>query len=137
MPLSEHEQRMLDQIERELYAENPEFADTVRETIPAVHYKRWIVMASVGFVIGVALLMTGVIVGGAFSDYPLVGPLIGAVGFIVMLGCTLWGMSAYRRVANGGPAAGKVAPDPRPRQQRPGLMERFEERWRRRQEGDQ
>lgn len=30
MPLSEHEQRLLDQIERELYAEDPKFASTVR-----------------------------------------------------------------------------------------------------------
>ncbi len=43
MPLSEHEQRMLDQIERALYAEDPKFANTVRETNPAVHYKRWII----------------------------------------------------------------------------------------------
>jgi hypothetical protein len=30
MPLSEHEQRMLDQIERALYAEDPKFASSVR-----------------------------------------------------------------------------------------------------------
>src|ERR1700742_2505140 len=30
MPLSEHEQRLLDQIERALYAEDPKFASTVR-----------------------------------------------------------------------------------------------------------
>ncbi len=30
MPLSEHEQRMLDQIESALYAEDPKFASSVR-----------------------------------------------------------------------------------------------------------
>ena len=30
MPLSEHEQRLLEQIERALYAEDPKFASTVR-----------------------------------------------------------------------------------------------------------
>lgn len=30
MPLSEHEQRMLDQIESALYAEDPKFASNVR-----------------------------------------------------------------------------------------------------------
>ena len=30
MPLSEHEQRLLDQIERALIAEDPKFASTVR-----------------------------------------------------------------------------------------------------------
>ena len=32
MPLSDHEQRLLEQIERALYAEDPKFASTVRTT---------------------------------------------------------------------------------------------------------
>ncbi|MUL40851.1 DUF3040 domain-containing protein [Streptomonospora sp. PA3] len=131
MPLSEHEQRMLDQIEQALYAEDPKFANTVRQTNPAVHYKRSIVQASIGFVVGISLLM-----GGAIFQQVIVG----VIGFIVMLACLLWGLSAWRRVAGGGDAAqeqsGKAAePKQRRRQQRPGMMHRFEERWRRRQEG--
>ncbi len=75
---------------------------------------------------GVALLMGGVIAQQ---------PAIGAVGFIVMLACTLWGMSGWRRVAGGGAETGATA-EPKQRRQRPGMMNRFEERWRRRQEGD-
>ncbi len=128
MPLSEHEQRMLDQIEQALYAEDPKFANTVRQTNPAVHYKRWIAKASIGFAIGIALLMSGAV----FQQVA-----IGVIGFIVMLACLLWGLSAWRRVAGGGGEA-KAAPEPkrRRRAQRPGMMHRFEERWRRRQEGD-
>ncbi|MBB4930935.1 hypothetical protein F4561_001755 [Lipingzhangella halophila] len=118
---------MLDQIERALYAEDPKFANTVRETNPAVHYKRWILKASIGFFVGVALLMGGVIAQQV---------AVGVIGFIVMLACTLWGMSGYRRVANGGGAETKAAPERGQRRQRPGVMDRFEERWRRRQEGD-
>ncbi|MFC7330260.1 DUF3040 domain-containing protein [Marinactinospora rubrisoli] len=130
MPLSEHEQRMLEQIERALYAEDPKFANTVRQTNPKVHYKRWIIKASIGFVLGVCLLMGGVIAKA---------PAIGAIGFIVMLACTLWGLSGWRRVVGSSPdAGGGGTPQPRQRrQQRPGMMNRFEERWRRRQEGDQ
>lgn len=130
MPLSEHEQRMLDQIERALYDEDPKFANTVRETNPQVHYKRWIVKASVGFFLGVSLLMGGVIANNA------VGFGVGAVGFLVMLACTLWGLSAWRRISGGVVDAGPAAA-PKQRPQRPGMMNRFEERWRRRQEGDQ
>ncbi|MDT0301140.1 DUF3040 domain-containing protein [Streptomonospora wellingtoniae] len=135
MPLSEHEQRMLDQIEQALYAEDPKFANTVSKTNPAVHYKRSIVQASIGFVVGISLLM-----GGAILQQVIVG----VIGFIVMLACLLWGLSAWRRVAGGGGEAqaqaqqpqGKSAePKQRKRQQRPGMMHRFEERWRRRQEG--
>ncbi|MBB6172463.1 hypothetical protein HNR23_002523 [Nocardiopsis mwathae] len=127
MPLSEHEQRMLDQIEQALYAEDPKFANTVRQTNPAVHYKRWIIKASIGFVLGVSLLMAGVI----FKQ-----PAISAVGFIIMLSCTLWGLSGWRRVVGG--AEGTAAPveGKQPRAERRGMMNRFEERWRRRQEGD-
>ncbi|GAA4906020.1 DUF3040 domain-containing protein [Streptomonospora salina] len=132
MPLSEHEQRMLDQIEQALYAEDPKFANTVRQTNPAVHYKRSIVQASVGFVVGISLLMGGMI---------LQQVIVGVIGFIVMLACLLWGLNAWRRVAVGGEAAAQsqtkgAEPKQRRRQQRPGMMNRFEERWRRRQEGD-
>ncbi|MFC4561455.1 DUF3040 domain-containing protein [Nocardiopsis mangrovi] len=129
MPLSEHEQRMLDQIEQALYAEDPKFANTVRQTNPSIHYKRWIVKASIGFVIGVALLM-----GGAVFQQVA----IGVIGFLVMLACLLWGLSAWRRVVGGGgEAAAPATAEPKQRrQQRQGLMNRFEERWRRRQEGD-
>ncbi|QBI53879.1 DUF3040 domain-containing protein [Streptomonospora litoralis] len=137
MPLSEHEQRMLDQIEQALYAEDPKFANTVRQTNPAVHYKRSIVQASIGFVVGISLLM-----GGAIFQQVIVG----VIGFVVMLACLLWGLSAWRRVAGGtaeaaaepqGKSKGKSSePKQRRRQQRPGMMHRFEERWRRRQEGD-
>ncbi|MGZ6793086.1 MAG: DUF3040 domain-containing protein, partial [Mycobacteriales bacterium] len=40
MPLSEHEQRLLDQIERALYAEDPKFATTVRSTDLRTHMRR-------------------------------------------------------------------------------------------------
>ncbi|MDA2814980.1 DUF3040 domain-containing protein [Nocardiopsis sp. RSe5-2] len=129
MPLSEHEQRMLDQIEQALYAEDPKFANTVRHTNPAVHYKRWIIKASIGFVLGIAVLMGGMI---------LQQPVVGALGFLIMLACALWGLSGWRK-GSGGTEGGGNAPQAQakqPRQQKPGMMNRFEERWRRRQEGD-
>ncbi|MDA2808596.1 DUF3040 domain-containing protein [Nocardiopsis suaedae] len=131
MPLSEHEQRMLDQIEQALYAEDPKFANTVRHTNPAVHYKRWIIKASIGFVLGIAVLMGGMI---------LQQPAVGALGFLIMLACALWGLSGWRK-GSGGNESGGSAPQgqqqaKQARQQKPGMMHRFEERWRRRQEGD-
>ncbi|WP_040724905.1 DUF3040 domain-containing protein [Nocardiopsis chromatogenes] len=129
MPLSEHEQRMLDQIEQALYAEDPKFANTVRHTNPAVHYKRWIIKASIGFVLGIAVLMGGMI---------LQQPAVGALGFLIMLACALWGLSGWRKGSGGTEGGGNASPAQakQPRQQKPGMMHRFEERWRRRQEGD-
>ncbi|WP_047868768.1 DUF3040 domain-containing protein [Nocardiopsis sp. RV163] len=136
MPLSEHEQRMLDQIERALYAEDPKFANTVRQTNPAVHYKRWIIKAGLGFVVGIVLLMTGLMLQSTVAQVA-----ISVLGFLVMLLCFLWGANAWRKASgSGGADQGAVAAEPKQKRRgggRPGMMNRFEERWRRRQEGEE
>ncbi|QVQ53144.1 DUF3040 domain-containing protein [Spiractinospora alimapuensis] len=129
MPLSEHEQRMLDQIERALYDEDPKFANTVRQTTPQAHYRGSIVKSSVGFFLGIGLLMGGVIVNNP------IGYGVSALGFLIMLACALWFLAAWRRMVNGGGEA-EPAAAPSRKQQRGGMMNRFEERWKRRQEGD-
>jgi hypothetical protein len=143
VPLSEHEQRQLEQIEQALYAEHPRFARTVRSADPRVHYKRRVMYAAIGFLIGVALLPVGVSTNIAIS--------IG--GFILMLASCYWAASSYRRmngIATGrlsvkergpgrrlgrGPRGKGGRKEPRPGKRRGGLGERLEERWRRRQEG--
>ncbi|WP_026122851.1 DUF3040 domain-containing protein [Nocardiopsis halotolerans] len=136
MPLSEHEQRMLDQIERALYAEDPKFANTVRQTNPAVHYKRWIIKAGLGFVVGVVLLMTGLMLQSTAAQVA-----ISVLGFLIMLLCFLWGANAWRKAAGGGAEHGTAKAEPKQKRRgggsRPGMMNRFEERWRRRQEGEE
>ena len=61
MPLSEHEQRLLDQIERALYQEDPKFASTVRATDLRSHMRRRLRRAALVLVLGFALLLTGVV----------------------------------------------------------------------------
>lgn len=125
MPLSEHEKRQFEQIEQALRAGDPRFADAVHAADPRVHYKRRIIVAVLGFVIGIGLLLAGVVVN--------VIP-IAVAGFVVMLACSLWAVRSYRRMT--GSAPGRVpAPARRPgKQAASGLMARLEERWRRRQE---
>src|SRR6185312_337326 len=96
VPLSEHEQRQLEQIEQALYAEHPRFAKAVRAADPRVHYKRRVVYAAVGFAIGVALLPVGV------STYIA----ISIAGFVIMLASCYWAAISYRRM--NGLATGKV-----------------------------
>jgi Protein of unknown function (DUF3040) len=140
VPLSEHEQRQLEQIEQALYAEHPRFARAVRASDPRVHYRRRVVYAAIGFVIGVGLLVAGV----ATKE-----PWMGVAGFVVMLACSMWALTSYRHMAgikagrglakdrrsgkagNAG-KAGKAAKGAKTAKQP--MMERFEERWRRRQE---
>ena len=126
MPLSEHEQRQLEQIERALYSEDPKFAHAVRATDPQVHYKRRLIKAGLGFVLGVCLLMAGVIT----KLIP-----ISVVGFLIMLGCCVWGLTSWKRISGGEPES--TAGNGRQKSARKaGFMERMEERWRRRHEGD-
>ena len=135
MPLSEHEQRQLDQIERALYAEDPKFAQAVRARDPRVHYKRRVIEAAIGFILGVGLLMAGVV-----SKYIW----IGVAGFVVMLACSMWALTSWRHVTGvvTSRASSPVRPVRERRAARPSrpsgsrFMERLEERWRRRQEGD-
>ncbi len=157
VPLSEHEQRQLEQIEQALYAEYPRFAHAVRASDPRVHYKRRVVEAAFGFLLGIGLLL-----GGVVSMYIW----IGVAGFVVMLACAMWALTSWRHmtgnaVAHGPAAASGAAQGPGAspgrgagpgrggrrgrragkdrrsgRAHSPGLMERLEERWRRRQERD-
>ncbi len=138
MPLSEHEQRQLEQIEQALYAEHPRFAKAVRAADPQVHYRRRLIYAMVGFAIGLALLPVGV--STSFIA-------VSVLGFIVMLGSCYWAAISYRRM-NGlptGRASIKDRKDRGPKRKAregksgkrtgTGFGDRLEERWRRRQEG--
>jgi hypothetical protein len=131
VPLSDHEQRLLDQIERALYAEDPKFASAVRSTDPQVHYKRRIWKAAIGFVLGLFVVMAGVIV----NAMPI-SVVISVAGFLLMVFCCAWGLSSWKRMTGVG-----AEPEPPKRSRkdskpaRGSFMERFEERWRRRHEG--
>ena len=157
MPLSEHEQRQLEQIEQALYADYPKLAQAVRAKDPRIHYKRRVITATIGFLVGVGMLLAGVVSKVTY---------IGVGGFVVMLACAMWALTSWRHMSGGpavspstGPGRGQPhAAGPGPgREQRPrghaprkssksskskrgraargSFMERLEERWRRRQEG--
>ena len=140
MPLSEHEQRQLEQIEQALYADYPRFANAVRSSDPRVHYKRRVVEAALGFLLGVGMLVAGVVTKYIW---------IGVAGFVVMLACSMWALTSYRHmtgfVTGRVSGRGSATPKEHRRASRPsrpsrssgaGMMERLEERWRRRQERD-
>jgi hypothetical protein len=134
VPLSEHERRQLEQIEQTLRADDPRFADAVAAADPRVHYKRRVIAAAVGFVAGVGLLLAGVVINVI---------LLAVAGFGVMLACSLWAVTSYRRMTGittgRAPAKGRAAGNKRRvangrRTGKPagsGLMGRLEERWRR------
>lgn len=125
MPLSEHEQRLLDQLEQQLHAEDPKFANALSSDST-----RSLSMRNV--VIGVLVVIVGllVVLGGVASHLVIVGIL----GFLVMGGGVYLALSKAKFAPDqqgasntGGKSGAK---------QKSGFMNGLEEKWeeRRRQQ---
>jgi len=139
MPLSEYEQRVLEQMERALTSDDPRLANTLQSTGRgnALRY----VLSGVGVVVGLLLL----VVGAATSQ-----TWLGAIGFVLMFAGVVFAFLGPRKKQQDGPV-GVVADDgtvqpphggvrkPRTRQgggRSGGFLARLEERWEnRRNEG--
>jgi hypothetical protein len=130
MPLSEHEQRLLEQIERALYADDPKFASTVKSSNPRTWLRRRVVRSLLLFVLGLVVLVVGVAVG---VNRPVLTVSFGIVGFVLMLFAALRGAADVRRLGGRPEAAAGRAPSA-PKPTKVPFMERVEERWRRRWE---
>src|SRR4051794_41489388 len=87
VPLSEHEQRLLEQIERALVDDDPKFASTVRTGDRRQKARRKL-QAGIGLVVvGLAVLT-----GGAVAH----SVVLGVIGFLVMFGGAALGVLNYK-----------------------------------------
>ena len=127
MPLSEHEQRLLEQMEKALYAEDPKFATSLRSTPGARAARGRAALGVLGVLAGLGLLLAGVAT-------TLI--IIGVVGFIVMLAGAVLIYSAFQVRTVEDAAAPTTESPSRPRKST-GFMDRMEDRWRRRSEDGQ
>jgi hypothetical protein len=132
VPLSEHEQRLLEQMERALYAEDPKLASTLRGADLRAHHRRRIALGLIGFLVGVALLITGAATSIA---------VVGVLGFLLMLASAWWVTTGWRARPGPTPVPGTGTPGSarspaKAKARSAGVMDRLEERWRRRREGD-
>ncbi|MCF8605022.1 DUF3040 domain-containing protein [Gordonia sp. HY442] len=135
MPLSEHEQRMLDEIESALYAEDPKFASSVTKQRVGRPTARRRLIASLGFLIGLAML-----VGGLMVDFEVGGlKILSFVGFLVMFGAAAFGLLAPNRSGAHDASGSQSGPRGDAKQNRggrPSFSERMESRFQRRFEQD-
>jgi hypothetical protein len=135
VPLSEHEQRLLEQIEQSLYAEDPKFARTWRAKNLHNLKRTRAFRAVAALVLGVAVLLAGVI---TLPGQASLGIGLGVGGFLIMLGAG-WYAFATRNLVR--PAATATSPSGAG-QRKPGqsgagrrsLLARLEQRWERRQD---
>jgi hypothetical protein len=122
VPLSENEQRLLEQMERALYAEDPKFASAMRGSRRRSGVARRLAIGALGLILGLVLLLVGVIQG--------LVPL-GALGFVLMLAGTAYAVSGQRKAGPTGVvgATGAVQPTRAKAKTKRPFMQRMEDRW--------
>ncbi|CAM3025136.1 DUF3040 domain-containing protein [Skermania piniformis] len=120
MPLSDHEQRMLDQIESALYAEDPKFVSSVRGSRLRRASSRRRLQAIALFAVGLVLLVAGITLPVKLGDFPV----ISLIGFIVMFGAGVLLLGGRAKSAPDSPAS--------PPRRSGSFSARMEDRFRRR-----
>ena len=119
MPLSEHEQRLLDEIEQALYAEDPKFASAVRSARSRSRHRTSLLTALLGIGLGLGLVLVGLLATII---------VLSVIGFVLLVaGCAYAVQSLRHRASSGTDSRGSSR---QPRQG--GMRTRMEDRLRRR-----
>lgn len=92
MPLSEDEERILQEISQQFYEDDPDFAGKVGETTLYSHTVRRMKWSGFGFVAGIVFL-----VASLSTSY-----LLAFAGFLMMLGCALYFERNLRKLGKAG-----------------------------------
>lgn len=125
MALSDREQKLLEQMEKALYAEDPKFASSLRRSglTIAPGERRHVILGILSLVAGLALVF-----GSVVSKMVIVG----IPGFLLVLtGFVFIARGLQEPVAAATPTPTKV----RNRSKNSKLMSRLEERWQQRRDG--
>lgn len=124
MPLSEQEQRLLEEMERNLYRNDADFVHAVG----GVRGRRPNYRA---IVLGVLLAVAGV--GALIAGVALQLLIVGIIGFALMFAGVLIAITPSKRGIAAAPA--EPTASARARRSGGGLMDRLNDRWDRRQDG--
>jgi hypothetical protein len=120
--LSEREQKLLEQMEQALYAEDPRFATRIRSQ-QSGRASRRLLGGILGIVVGLGLVVFGVLGQSVW---------LGALGFALMVGAGVWAFSPAKPKGPTG-VVGGTARGARTKAPSSGtFMQRLEERWERR-----
>lgn len=122
MPLSEHEQKLLEQLEKQLHEDDPKFAHSMGSDPGRTWSTRHLVIGVLAALAGIALLLVGV-------TTQII--IVGVLGFVVMGGGVYFATMRNGSGARGGlPSAGKSG------KPRSSFMSSLEERWDERRRDD-
>ena len=92
MPLNENEQRILEEIERQFYEEDPELARSVAEGARRTRFQPGRRIAVAAFVVGLVVMLA------SFTS----SAWVAAAGFVLMLAAAGWFVTSLRRSSDGG-----------------------------------
>ena len=123
MPLSEHEQKLLEQLEKQLHEDDPKFASSMGSDAGRSWSTRHLVIGVLATLAGVVLLLLGVTIQSI---------LVGVLGFVVM------GAGVYYATMRGAGASKAKASGPAGKSGKPrsSFMSNLEERWDERHRGE-
>jgi len=135
MPLSEHEQRLLDEMERNLYQNDADFVANISQAPRRKPAYRAIVLGVLVAVIGVGALIAGVTIRQ---------PLVGILGFVLMFAGVLLAITPARRRKDeavfeeslGGASSPAGHGRQKSQKNSADFMDRLGERWDKRQDGE-
>ncbi|MEJ1193747.1 DUF3040 domain-containing protein [Arthrobacter sp. R4] len=122
MPLSEHEQKLLEQLEKQLHEDDPKFANSMGSDPGRSWSTRHVVIGVLCALAGIFLLLVGVTLQNIF---------VGVLGFVVM-GAGVY-FATMRSSAPGKSRSGRPG---KPGKSRSSFMSNLEERWDERRRGD-
>jgi Protein of unknown function (DUF3040) len=125
MPLSEQEQRLLEEMERSLYHNDADFVATVSPRQGKINYT---VLASgvlLGL-LGIATLVTGVIIHQ---------PLVGVLGFAIMFAGVLVAVAPPKKSSASTPTSTSTKRTTPSRPSPSSFMDNLNDRWDKRQDG--
>jgi len=127
MPLSEQEQRLLEEMERSLYHNDADFVASVGVSRLRPNYR--------SIAVGVLLAVLGIV--ALIAGVALQLLWLGIVGFAVMFTGVLLALSPGKAMKGlkGVPSAGPSGGRPAQGRTDQGFMDRLNERWDRRQDG--
>ena len=121
MPLSEHEQRLLDEIEQALYAEDPKFASSVRSARRRRRFRSSILLGIAGVIVGLGLVLVGLLANVI---------VLSVIGFVLLVAGFGYSLQSLRH--RNTPAASASDPAARAVPRSGSLRARMEDRMRRR-----
>lgn len=128
MALSEQERKLLEQLEASLQQDDPQFAEMLSGSSHVRVHRRRATLAGLAFILGLAGLVGGIELHWAVS----------IAGFALMVVATVVGISSWQRVGDEGqPVPKDEAGKPKaPTSSNKEFMDKLEERWKKRQQGD-